>query len=146
MKLISKEVRSIKTHVDTQTLIVSLFLYPSLFLFLSLSLSLSVSFSLFISIPLCFFFSLSASISLSLSLSHTHTHILFFFPSLSHTHTHTQFLHLSFKGCQRHFRDSEKLEIEARHSHNDNHTIKCKAAEQHHRCERCTYDLYGLIF
>ena len=164
MKWISKEIGSIKTHMDTQTLIVALFLTPSfpLYLSFSVSLALSISLSFYLSLHLSLSVSLSLSIylylslflhlslflilSLSLSLSHTHTHIFFFFPSLSRTHTHTQFLHLSFEGCQGNFRDSEKLEIEARHSHNDNHTIKCKAAEQYHRCERCTYDLYGLIF
>ena len=71
MKLITKEVGSIKTHVDTQTLIVSLYLYPSLFLFLSFCLYLSLS------------------LSLSLSHTHTHTHILLLSLSISLTHSHT---------------------------------------------------------
>ena len=71
MKLISKEVGSIKTHVDIQTLIVYLFisipLYLSLFLSLSLYLSLSLSLSLFVSLTLSFFFSLCLSLSQSLA-------------------------------------------------------------------------------
>ena len=91
MKLITKKVGSIKTHVDTQTLIVSLFLYFSLFLSIYLSIHLSIYLSISLSISLCFFLSLPLSLSLSLSLS-LYLSIslsLSVSLSLSFTHTHT---------------------------------------------------------